>query len=364
MTISACGKPSNIEPEPEDNLLFEHGISGETQIYNYAPTIFQEDENTRYIYYCSNKIEGNVTDFIAYRKGVKDEKGVWKYSDVSYVVGPTEDTWDSRHTCDPSVVKGKFSYNNESYNYIMAYLGCVTSNNQENKVGIAVAKKPEGPWIKVDEINPIADYKRNTSDDLNNTFQWGYGQPSIINLDKQSQILLTYTYGDGRNTGVIAEKWDLSNLDNPVKLKDGHVTIKGLKNLNGGQDIFSNADFAYDSVNKRFYVVADSRPFEDTYPNFIASSNKVAYIYDGNSEEIGDVLFNAVGTSWNQIDEIDKSSTGFDRNHNSGILTDEYGWTIDKDNISVVYTVSNESLSFWEAHSQYRLYMINIKVKE
>ena len=70
------------------------------RIYNYAPSIFEEDENTRHAYYCSNKYtvgndpqkgsinaDGNaqITDYIAYRKGVKLEDGNWYWSEKSYI---------------------------------------------------------------------------------------------------------------------------------------------------------------------------------------------------------------------------------------------------------------------------------------
>ena len=181
------------ENEVEDNnRLFDHGVEGETQIYNYAPTVFEED-GVRHIYYCSNKYEGNVTDYVAYRKGTL-VKGKWVYSELSFVLEPTQDTWDARHVCDPSVIKGDFNYDGDDYNYLMAYLGCVTSNNQENMVGLAVSKSPEGPWIKTEKVNPIAKYERDMS--IDDIFQWGYGQPSLINSDKKSEVLLYYTVGD------------------------------------------------------------------------------------------------------------------------------------------------------------------------
>ena len=56
--------------------LFEHK-ENETEMdyfYNYCPTSFEED-GVRHIYYCANKIHGNVTDYIVYRKGIKDNNG-------------------------------------------------------------------------------------------------------------------------------------------------------------------------------------------------------------------------------------------------------------------------------------------------
>ena len=69
----------------EVRLLFDHGTAGETRIYNYCPSIFIDENNQEHVYYCSNKDEGNVTDYIAYRKGVIANNQI-KYSNVNFVL--------------------------------------------------------------------------------------------------------------------------------------------------------------------------------------------------------------------------------------------------------------------------------------
>ena len=166
-STSSSSSSSSTSVDLTNYQLFEHN-KGEDKtmeyFYNYCPTIFEED-GVRHIYYCANKKHGNVTDYVAYRKGVKDETGRFIYSDIQYVLEPTENSWDSRHVCDPSVVKGEFTYNQENYNYLMAYLGCVTSDNTSNEVGLAVSKSPEGPWIKVGD-GPFCDYELNDNSNI------------------------------------------------------------------------------------------------------------------------------------------------------------------------------------------------------
>ena len=251
---SSSSSSSSVTEQLNNYQLFEH-IPGENQMfdyyYNYFPTIFEED-GVRHIYYCANKLHGNVTDYVAYRSGTKDASGRWVYSEIQYVLEPTADTWDSRHVCDPSVIKGEFKYNDEDYSYLMAYLGCVTSDNTSNEVGLAVSKTPAGPWIKLGS-NPFCDYELNG----NAGFQWGYGQPSLVSVDKKGQVLLFYTVGDGSSTYELVERWNLSDLNNPVMVSDGskRVLTRGLKNLNGTQDYISNADFAYDPSSGRIYMI-------------------------------------------------------------------------------------------------------------
>ena len=154
--------------EGEVKLLFKHseeetvGDDGEDYFYNYCPSIFIED-NVQHVYYCTNKDEGNVTDYVGYRTGQITNNKLEYSSETKFVLSHGENgSWDSRHACDPSVIKGEFKFHGEQYSYLMAYLGCVPSDCTLNETGIAVSKTPEGPWVKCDfkvdgetKINPI-----------------------------------------------------------------------------------------------------------------------------------------------------------------------------------------------------------------
>ena len=110
--------------EGEVKLLFKHseeetvGDDGEDYFYNYCPSIFIENDK-EYVYYCTNKDWGSVVDYIGYRSGEIKNNQLY-YSKEQLVISPSEDTWDQTHTCDPTVIKGEFEYNNEKYNYLMA----------------------------------------------------------------------------------------------------------------------------------------------------------------------------------------------------------------------------------------------------
>ena len=319
------------------------------QIYNYCPSYFYEDENTAYVYYCSNQYDHNVTDYVAFRKGEKIN-GEWYWSEKQLVLGPTENTWDSRHTCDPAVIKGEFSYQNENYNYIMTYLGCVTSDNSRNEVGLAVAKSPEGPWVKCETINPIAKFPEEYS-------TWGYGQPSIVSVDKKGRVLLFYTAGLPTKTCSMVERWDFSNLNEPKLEARGEVPLGGWK-MNDGSGIgfISNADFAYDTNTGAFYMIADSRPFTDfNAPSFIAEKSTVAYL-KGNKKDItvGQV-FGKIDAKWTTVFDIDYEKSGYHRNHNCCIMRDAYGWFDASNGIEIAYTMSElnyPNQSLWT----YRIY--------
>lgn len=89
--LPSCKKDSNLElflpNEGEVRLLFKHsedetvGDDGEDYFYNYCPSIFIENDE-EYVYYCTNKDWGNVTDYIGYREGIKSNKGIDRKSVV------------------------------------------------------------------------------------------------------------------------------------------------------------------------------------------------------------------------------------------------------------------------------------------
>ena len=346
------------------------GEPSSEKFYNYAPTVIMEGNDTMHIWYCSNKDSGDITDYIAYRKGSLMSDGLWHFTDKQLVLGPTEGTWDERHTCDPDVVKGEFSYQEESYTYLMAYLGCVTSDNSRNEVGIAVAKKPEGPWIKVNDINPIANYY--TSDEYSEEWAWGYGQPSLVSVDQSGQVLLFYTKGISTGTSTYVERWDLSDLDNPEKLNETMINNTGVVNASGMSDVINNASFAYDETFHRLYVVKEDFPYPEDSISWITGANTVLFVQLNDSDEyVGETLFTSNSYRWQVIQSITYNRTGFFRNHNMCIVTDAYGRIMSPFELPIIYTMSltdsdeninSEISNIWRYLGTYRLHGLKIDI--
>ena len=359
-------KETFIPKVGEVKMLFDDGTIGETNKYNYCPSYFIED-NIAHVYYCTNKDEGNVTDYVGYRKGEVVNNKV-KYSDNSqYVLTHGEmGSWDSRHACDPSVVKGEFKYHGEEYNYLMAYLGCVPSDCTQNETGIAVSKTPDGPWIKCDfkedgvtKINPIVPF----SDFSCNETSWGTGQPSLVSVDKKGRVLLFTTVGATNGTFTNLREYDFSDIDNYKLLRERvSINIDGIRGSIGSASFINNADFGYDEVNKRI-IMAKPRQFFGTdgkSPNFIADTIDVYYIDDTEGSEIGDVLFAGKNTTkiWKLIGSVNESLTGFLRNHNTGLVTDEYKRIDSSSPLGVLFTRGDEDRGGqWSYLSTYRLYI-------
>ncbi len=330
---TASSPEETVPPMPAS--FTEQFSPGREGIYNYCPSIMQLSDGTRYIYYCTNQNPFEITDFIGCRKGTPNADGSYTWGEELTVFSPSESGWDSHHTCDPSVIAGEVTYGGEKYGYLMAYLGCTSYDSQDNKVGLAVAKSPEGPFIRVGDA-PFVDF---TMDSAFTGFQWGVGQPSLINLDKKGNVLLFYTRGDKDGTRLIAEGWELSDLGAPVQKFSEKVGTSGLRDLNGNTDIINNADLVYDAQNKTFYAVSDCHPNPSDEPNYISSHFRVTSFAEKNS-------FKTV--SWKTLATFSPADTGAARNHNTGILRDEYGHLPQHSYLTLYYTVSETgNMSLW-----------------
>lgn len=314
--------------------LFEDNRIG---TYNYAPSIVVTDRiNT---FYCSNKNSGEIIDHIYFRESIPAEYDTYYYSSESIVLSPTPGEWDGVHVCDPSVIYGEFIYNNETYNYLMAYLGCNTLDNQKNKIGLAVSNSLDSGWIKID-ANPIIEVPYDyTHKDY---FQWGVGQPSILSIDGKGNVLICYTQGTWNLTSQKASVWNLSDLNNPVCIGSCTVSNKGTN------DFISNADFAYN--NGVMYLICDKHPFKSGVLSNIPDTSCIYYTKLDNIYEI-DKLANC---NWNPVAYISE----YEKNHNTAFFRNLYGRL---QSTNIVVTEAKQLKSFEDSLWTYRLKIINIE---
>ena len=333
--------------------------------YNYCPTAVMEGNDTMHVWYCSNKDSGNVTDYVAYRKGTLHADGKWEFTEKKLVLEHgANGEWDSRHVCDPSVIRGTFRMGGEDYSWLMAYLGCETSDNTRNEVGIAVAKSPEGPWVKVESLNPIANFYE--SEHYSET-AWGFGQPSLVSSDGAGKVLLFYAMGAAK-TCTVVEEWDFSDLDAPEMLRKAELRERGVTNASGSADCINNADFAYDPARGRLYCIKEDFPYPtDGGVSWITGSNTLLYLEVGDDF---DLLFGDEPYVWNRFAALD-TGTGHARNHNAGIIKDGKGNLIDPYRVPVLYTAAQLATDFpdwnmggqWPSLHTYRIHGIEFTIR-
>ena len=357
-----------------NSLLFGTDMSN-TKFYNYCPAIIEstdeEGKSIIDIWYCTNKNDGIIMDYIGYRRGVKQDNGKWLFSSEEIVLSPTDNTWDSRHTCDPAVIKGEFNYKGNKYSYLMAYLGCTTEDYQKNETGIAVSNNPVGPWVKIDEVNPIVPWYDNGNIETEeakyqsykgtNNIYWGTGMPALISIDRKGEIIL---FNQSTLNGTTIRRIDLSDCENPIVKWTTRISSNGVVNSQGSNCSVRIPDFGYDSVKHRFYltgVTNEKNPADITLTR-VNSHSLVAYIDNVNStEELANLLYSG-DYRWNMVGYVGPNETGFERNHNPGLVRDEYGYIPDSSNIKVVVSTGHNS---WATENifTYRLYGWTFKVE-
>lgn len=305
--------------------------------YNYCPSVISSNGVTG-MFYCSNTKLYKVIDNICYSDFSYGTNGSIVLKNRYTILKPTAGSWDSVHVCDPSVVSGNFSYQGSSYQYLMTYLGCDTTDCQKNQIGIAVSNSLTGGWIKI-QANPIIQHHYDSS---KSGFQWGVGQPSIMNLDGNGRVVIFYTEGTYNKTCTKAQEWDLSNLDAPQLLKSSDVT-----NVGTG-DFISNADFALSG--NTLTMICDKHPFGGNLLNCVADASCVyTCTWDGNVESLSSV-------SWTRMFTVDSHATGFAKNHNCGLFRDLKGNLAKQ---SVMYTAASEKSDFLNSLCTYRLCSIS-----
>lgn len=338
---------SHNDPVDFESVLFGDSID-EVKIFNYCPAILVEEkdgEEIMNIWYCTNKDDGVIMDHIGYRTGVKQADGKWIFSNEKIVIEPTPGTWDGRHTCDPAVIKGEFAFKGENYNYLMSYLGCVTEDYQKNETGLAVAKDVGGPWVKVNVSEPLipwyddGDYdteqaKYESYKGTSNIY-WGTGMPALINVDGKGEVLMFYA---STLRGIGVRRYDFSNLDSPVLKFTSSLRHQGVINSAGNSCRIGIPDFAYDSVNKRLYCasVTNEKNPADYTPTRVNSHSMLLCVENLNSmEEVCSALQNGSYT-WKPLGYVGPSATGWNRNHNPGLVRNGYGYIPDASKIGIV----------------------------
>ena len=292
--------------------------------------IIQEGSN-RYLVYTTNAASGEEENVIALRKGVFSTGNGYAYGEESIVLAPSVNGWD-KFISAPSIVKGNFNYNNVSYSYLMAYQGTNLSTERSYSVGLAVTNNPESNWVKVGSA-PVLQYDRTVYGES----YAGFYAPSLVNLNKNNLIRLFFTWADAFGHFTYFVDFDATNLGS-VELS-GYAMVPNNGNLSTGEDVtmVPNADFAYDAVNKMFYMVKDYSPTPSREPR-VATRIELARIVEA------EFYTAKPGLGWASLrlyDMFDTPDTMYERLYSATLITDEYGHVIAINKMEIVYTVSD-----------------------
>lgn len=303
-----------------DGQLKELFAPSKKEIYNYAPCLIQTDENTKYVFYCTNRESAVIVDYIGWRKGVL-RNGDWVWGEEHIALSPGESGWDCTHVCDPDLIKGEFHYNGYTYSWALFYLGCDKWDCNHNQIGVAFAGSIEGPWVKFDG-NPVipgeCDY-------------WGTGQCSQVSIDEKGKFRVIYREDDAGGTSCKMVECDFSDMSRYKISAPVSISWEGLPTWQLGM---SHA--AYDPTRKVYYMVAE----KDWDGKVRCCKELVIAVMDAASFESGD-------GAWQVLTVIDQAATGKYGNHNAAVVRDSYGriWSTDVLDIALS---SGEQTFIWD----------------
>ena len=322
--VSAYTKCTKMTTCTTQTVSSDYTKKAKGEWYTYCPVGITGNKKTT-TFYCRNGAAGQVIDYI-YSTSIS----VQGKKRIIVALKPSEDIsrFDSVHVCDPTVIADSFEYQNKDYKYAMFYLGSQSLDNQCNRIGVALSNNINSRFIKP-ENNIVIDYTYDSN--YPDVFQWGVGQPSAISLGN-GKVLLFYTRGDMNGTDTYVSLLDMADVSNIRILETTKLSTDGIGTF------ISNADFAYDNVNKRLYMVCDKRPFAD---------GELSIVADTSCEYYTDIHLDMSSLSfckWNLMKDIDPSLTGHNRNHNCGFIRNDRGYV--SENPVILCTVAD--ISLWE----------------
>ncbi len=321
--------------------------------YNEHPSAFQEG-TTRWLFYTRNTVKyDDTTDSIAVRKGTYSG-GQWTYGEPTTCITPSENGWDSARVFNADVVKGTFSYGGEDYSYLMAYSGSTRADRADADIGFAVAKTPDGEWVKVG-TTPFIDFSSSQWDSVGLTYYPGAIEPSLVSFDQGGKVYLFYEESESFKNNYVYEL-DCSDLDNIVRGGRKVIERTGISDLGTSNPLLYGADFAYDPDSDELYAAREGRTTATSNP-IVADEVQTLR----SSMDILDTIEQGVRPSgetprvwWSSVgDKIDGDATadlennlifGYTRIFSPCIVSSEYGYLLEYGTFEVMFTTqANDS---------------------
>lgn len=321
--------------------------------YNMSPSALKISDSEMYVYYTRNEnIYTENSDSIAVRHAtLVDNK--WNYSDFKTILRlpNDENAWDSKYISSPDVIKGIFSYNGKTYNYLMAYAGSIVSGRMNSQIGFAVSNYPDGEFIRVGN-EPIISYDSSSHSASGLKRYKGVQEPSLVSYNKKGKIQLFYSYYATYNASYCVEM-DCSNLNSIIKGGAMVNQISGLFDETTNTHLYS-ADWAYDPVNDE-YIVCRNYSSSTTGQPSVASAvqlvyakskafSEVNYEYDQDKVE---PVWNLVNQKYSKIGAIKTADeysdnemkwSGYYRVYNGCVISNAYGWLDNTNKIEILFT--------------------------
>lgn len=216
--------------------------------------------------------------------------------------------WDSRHVCDPSVIKGSFTFNGVNYSYAMYYTATYDNIGYDSHIGVAFSNDGVN-WVRYGPpiISPHGDATPPTK-------QYGAGMCTVYN-DNGTIIMIYFDSTLGGNYMVTST--DGINFGNRQKVPHP----RSWEHI---------GDIAYSSSEGKWYICTKH------------GNDQEIYIYETENSSLM--------STWRHTGGISSLTTGNVKNHNPGFLRDPYGniyFEANTEYIYVYYGTGSTSPSTW-----------------
>lgn len=344
--------------EGEDKIVKGTGLLfSEPLGYNSKNGTIFEENNERYIVYVTNETKFENDNVFAIRKGQLNE-GKWTYGDRKIILKPGSNR--DKNIDNPTIIKGSYKLNNETYKYLMAYNGNNTSNNTINQIGLAVSNNLMDEWVKVGD-NPVVNYDASIFGT-----EYGCGNPELVSFDKEGKAHLFYSYAEKELSTTVVKDCDFSNL-NDIKIDEGYraLTVKGLID-DSDITIYSNAGFALSNDKTTIFTTRDVYPLSANKPN-CSSKIEVAKANSNLLNTISSEGWTSIKkiSGLDTIDQDDETSLGWDQLYSSTFVRDSYGYVdLNNNKLEILYSTFNEQESptdtTYAYSAQLCTYMVNL----
>jgi hypothetical protein len=289
-------------------IAYDGVILGRANHYDgYPAHLFYGGKH--FMWWCSQGSNGFDVIYYAFKNTTLGAGG---WSTPQLVFSPTNSPWTTRHTCDPSVIKGNFSYQGGHYSLAMYYtswrnLDCAppaTCLGGRNAIGVAFSNDGIA-WV----ANPTPVLAGNSTV----VTDYGAGQSGVA-FDPVTNIL-QHAYRDTSQNPLFR----LNQTSNGVQFTPNPAAPMLLDEA--ARDGFGQApDIAWNPADSHWYAVikdADLSGTSDGETRVLRSRSQGTLL--GSWEVIG--VFNSTVTGWPQ-----NPNPGLGKNGDGSLYIDAQGW--------------------------------------
>jgi hypothetical protein len=355
ITGAVVAPQASADTQLRDNMLLSHQLTDPAtgkpaDVYDYAPTVVQQGTVQHY-YWCGYGTHpsatytltgdgktytggGGRTDNIYYRS-YDTATHQWQQSAPQEVMWPSADAkygsaaqnyWDSAFTCNPSVITGNFSYDGTVYHQALYYVGArceyVGGTNPvncgiHNSIGVAFTND----WVHFTRYadangvpRPVLSWPC--------AYGYGYGQPSVYNLDGAGGIRMFFARSHSDRPTEPGKPADCAGgadyriADSTDGVHFGTAQVLSTNGITEGRQP-ENAAFAYDKDEHDWYLAAEFGSYQ-VGSTTVALHGFSLYRLSGNDLTSG-------AASWQKLTTVDTVRTGFAANFIPTITRDRFG---------------------------------------